>query len=70
MAKEKLELKLSERDYSSLVFAMDKSKIELAKRIIREFRLKMTELCKDGNKTEVYQLAIQLFPMTEVDKNE
>jgi uncharacterized protein (TIGR02147 family) len=54
------------RDFSSLMTAVDVEKIPEAKAIIREFRLKMLELMKSGkNKTEVYQMAIQFYPLTK-----
>lgn len=53
------------RDYSSTTVAIDLAKLPEAKTIIREFRQKMVALLRDGEKTEVYQLAIQFFPLTE-----
>lgn len=58
------------RDYSSTTVAMDMDKLPEAKTIIREFRQKMAALLRDGHKTEVYQLAIQFFPLTEIQKQE
>lgn len=68
MAKEKLKLDVEIRDFSSLVFSIDIDNINNAKKIIREFRMKMLELCKRDKKTDVYQLAIQLFPLSEVSR--
>jgi uncharacterized protein (TIGR02147 family) len=53
------------RDYSSMNLAIDPQKITEAKTIIREFRQKMASLLRDGQKTEVYQLAIQFYPLTQ-----
>ena len=53
------------RDFSSLMVAIDLEKIPEAKIIIREFRQKFAELMKTGKHTDVYQLAIQLFPLTQ-----
>ena len=53
------------RDFSSMTLAVDMEKIPEAKSIIREFRQKMMALLKNGNKTEVYQIAIQFYPVTE-----
>jgi uncharacterized protein (TIGR02147 family) len=65
LAKEKLDDVPSDlRDFSSLTVAVDLKQLPIAKKIIREFRQKMTELLKTGDKTEVYQLAIQFYPLS------
>lgn len=67
LAEQKLEeVAIELRDYSSVIFAVDPQKIPEAKIIIREFRQKMLELVKTGNLTDVFQLAIQLYPLSEV----
>jgi uncharacterized protein (TIGR02147 family) len=55
------------RDFSSSTLAVDISKIPEAKMIIRDFRRKMASLLEQGEKKEVYQLAIQLYPLTNVN---
>ncbi len=65
MGKKKLEeVYVDLRDFSSLTIAMDLEKLPELKTIIREFRQKVSALVKDGKKTEVFQMAIQLYPMT------
>lgn len=66
IGKTKLEISPELRDYSSSTLAIDRNKIVEAKAIIREFRKKMAALMSTGNKTDVYQLSIQLYPMTEI----
>jgi len=58
------EIELELRDFSSTTVALDLEKLPEAKTIIREFRQKMAALLRNGDKTEVYQLAIQFFPLT------
>lgn len=58
------------RDYSSSTFAIDMHKMTEAKTIIREFRQKMTALLKNGEKSDVYMLAIQFFPLTKLEKGD
>lgn len=71
LAKQKLHSIQKElRDYSSSTFAIDMNKMTEAKTIIREFRQKMTALLKNGEKTQVYMLAIQFFPLSQVDSDE
>lgn len=69
LGKDKLdEIDVLLRDFSSMMIAMDSQKLTEAKTIIREFRQKMAALLRDGNKTEVYQLAIQFYPLTKTEK--
>lgn len=62
------ETEVSLRDYSSTTVAIDLKKLPEAKTIIREFRQKMAALLRDGDKTDLYQLAIQFFPLTDTKK--
>ena len=57
---------LTKRDYSSNYMAINTSKIPLAKKYIREFRIKMESILEQGSRDEVYLLGIQLFPITEL----
>ncbi|MNK98982.1 hypothetical protein D3C87_1193620 [compost metagenome] len=69
MGKNKLdEVDMMLRDFSSTTVAVDLEKLAEAKTIIREFRQKMAALLRDGNRTDVYQLAIQFYPLTETKK--
>jgi len=63
------EVEVELRDFSEIVLAVDLQKIPDAKAIIREFRQKMAALMKGGQNTDVYQLAIQLYPVTKIQKN-
>jgi uncharacterized protein (TIGR02147 family) len=53
------------RDFSSVMVAIDLNKIPEIKIAIREFRQKLMELVKSGRPAEVYQLAIQFYPISE-----
>lgn len=66
MAKTKLqEVEVELRDFSAMTIAMDIERMHEVKTVIREFRQKISALLKDGKKTEVYQLAIQFYPLTK-----
>lgn len=54
------------RDFSSSTLAIDMSKLPEAKIVIREFRRKIATLLASGDKKEVYQLAIQFYPVTNM----
>lgn len=54
------------RDFSSSTLAIDMKKLPEAKALIREFRMKMAALLNSGDKTEVYQIAVQFYPLTDL----
>ncbi|MGZ3689175.1 MAG: DUF4423 domain-containing protein, partial [Bdellovibrionota bacterium] len=56
---------LAVRDISSLTMAIDPSEFEEAKRLIQQFKKKISTLFKSKNPTEVYTLGIQLFPVSK-----
>lgn len=59
----------SQRDYTSVKFAADPAKLELAKKEIRKFQNRMIKIMgASENANEVYELAMQLFPRTELLK--
>ncbi|RYZ89824.1 MAG: TIGR02147 family protein, partial [Proteobacteria bacterium] len=71
LGKQKIdEIAIELRDFSSLMVAVDKEKIPAAKEAIREFRRKMLSLFEDGEKTEVFQLAIQFYPVSSLKPQE
>lgn len=68
MGKNKIkEIEVELRDFSATTVAIDLDKLPEAKTIIREFRQKMSALLRDGHKTDVYQLAIQFYPLTKIE---
>lgn len=50
------------RDFTSMTFAIDSSKLELAKNLIRKFEDDLACLLSAGDKDAVYKLNVQLFP--------
>lgn len=52
------------RDVTSYVMAIRPDKLPLAKRAIRQFQDELSDLLEGEGSTEVYQLGIQLFPLT------
>lgn len=52
------------REFSSMTMAIDPSKLARARTLINQFKEDMTDLLEAGNKKEVYQLSIQLFPLS------
>lgn len=68
-AKESIEIQSpQEKNISSLTFAVDVSKLPLAQKKIRKFRLEMDKLLGTGKKTEVYHLGVQLFRLTQKEE--
>ncbi len=72
MAIEKIDsVHLDKRFLSSSTIPVSMEKMDEAKKLIREFRAKMTALLAEGDKEEVYQFCIQLYPLTNsVEKGE
>ncbi|QLY26339.1 TIGR02147 family protein [Bdellovibrio sp. KM01] len=58
------ETPLDLRDITSITMAIDLKKLPMAKKIIQEFRHKMADVMETGNQTEVYNLNIQLVPVS------
>jgi uncharacterized protein (TIGR02147 family) len=57
---------VAQRDMSSMTVAIDPKLIPQAKELIRDFRRKLAVMLESGDQTEVYRLAIQLFPVTQL----
>lgn len=55
-----------DREFTFITMSVDKTKMIEAKKMIREFRDKLCSYLEEGEKTEVYELAIQLFPRTKL----
>jgi len=65
MALDKLkDISVELRDYSSLTTPFNIKKLPLIKKIIRKFRQDIAEISQEGDCEEVYQMNIQLFPLT------
>ena len=56
------------RDITSITMAIDLKRLPLAKKIIKEFRLKMSDVLEKGDQSEVYNLNIQLLPVSRRSK--
>ncbi len=67
--KKLLEVDINERDFSSICIPIDKSKMKEAKNLIREFRKRMGSLFQNSPKNDVYQMAIQFYPLTSKENS-
>ncbi len=66
MGIEKLEkVALHQRDYSSTTIAVSPGRLQEAKKLIRDFRKQISSLLEDGVRTDVYQICVQLYPLTD-----
>ena len=52
------------RDFSTVTMAIDPNNLDEAKKMIKDFRRRLSKKLETGNKKEVYKLAIQLFPLS------
>jgi uncharacterized protein (TIGR02147 family) len=55
------------RDITSMTMAIDPSKIPKAKKLIRQFRHRLCEMLEADEKSEVFNLNIQLVPVTNFE---
>ena len=55
---------IDKRDFSTITMAIAPENLDEAKIMISKFRKKLSKKLESGKKTEVYKLAIQLFPLT------
>lgn len=53
------------RDISGITMAICRSRLPQAKKLIQDFRRRMSAFLEEGNKNSVYRLNVQLFPLTE-----
>ena len=59
---------VDERDITSMTMAIDPAKLPLAKKLIRDFRYRLADLLECGARTEVYNLNVQLVPVSKKEK--
>lgn len=70
LAKEKIEqVEASQRDFSSVTMAIHPAKIEKAKMMITDFRRAFAAEMELGEKSEIYTLALQFFPLTILERS-
>jgi uncharacterized protein (TIGR02147 family) len=62
------EVPLRFRDITSITMAVDISKVDAARDLIRDFRRKLSAFMETGARSEVYNLNIQLVPVSRVRK--
>lgn len=59
------EVEIDQRDITSIMMPVDRSKLAEAKKMIKNFRLELSSFLKSGeSKDQVYSLNIQLFPQS------
>lgn len=61
---------IDQRDFSSITFPTNPGNLAAAKKLIIEFRRNIANLMQEGEKTEVYSLNVQLFPLTSGVQND
>lgn len=54
-----------EKDITSMTMAIDEKKIPEAKKLIKKFRRELCEFLEDGEQTRVFNLGIQLYPISK-----
>lgn len=56
---------MAEKDITSMTMAIDVRKIPAARKRIEQFRREMCTFLEDGNQTQVFNLGIQLYPLSK-----
>ncbi len=65
LAQNKIEtVDVKEREYSALTMAINTKNLQKAKKLTDEYKEEMLQLLEQGTLDEVYQLSIQLFPLS------
>ncbi len=57
------------RDMSSATIAIDPKKLPAAKKMIRDFQDQLIAFLESGEKKEVYEVSMQIFPRSNVQKD-
>lgn len=63
------EVPVEERDVTSITVAVDVANLPRAKSLIRKFRRQLSDLLEAGERSEVYQLNIQLIPVSRKESH-
>lgn len=58
------ECQAKDKDITSMTMAIDVKNLDKARKLISKFRREMCELLEDGNQSQVYNLAVQLYPIS------
>lgn len=61
------ETPVESRDITSITMAIDPKRLPEAKELIKAFRRKMSNFLESGNRSSIYVLAVQLFPVQAQD---
>ena len=62
------EQSVEERDFTTMTMAVARRRLPEAKRIIREFRRKMSRTLETGARDDVYMLSVQFFSLMKEKK--
>lgn len=65
LAKDRMDLiPVKFREFSSMTMPVSRKQLQRAKKLIHEFKIKLSNILERGAADDVYTLAIQLFPVT------
>lgn len=57
---------LMDRDFTFMTVAVDPDQLPIAKKMIRQFHNTLSDLFDSGERTEVYEVCVQLFPRSRL----
>jgi uncharacterized protein (TIGR02147 family) len=58
------------RSNTNMTMAIDSSKIEIAKKMIREFQMTLCNFLESGKRDQVYNMSVALYPLQKKKKEE
>jgi uncharacterized protein (TIGR02147 family) len=62
------EVDVADRDYLCSTVAINKRKLPLARKLVREFLEKLEDVLGEDPKDEVYRIGLEIFPVTDLKK--
>lgn len=62
------EVDVADRDFLCSTVAINKKKLPLARKLVREFLEKLEDVLGDDSKDEVYRIGLEIFPVTDLKK--
>lgn len=63
-------LPVEQRDFTSIMMAVNPERMARAKEMIRRFQTELAAEMETGDKSQVYQLLVQLFPLSKYSSGE
>jgi len=60
---------VTERDFSSLTISANRNQLQKAQKLTRQYLTELMELMQHGERDDVFQISVQIFPLTTPNKS-